>query len=125
MATFTQYVPPIPARLGMQPTIIEFANTEDFLSNPFMQNIATVAKFSHFALNGIYLVMVGDDGFLWMVIGTIDHPEVLQLPRWEGWKFRALLDDGTRTVLTGRDVAVCDAPRLTLMDGRSATIISE
>ena len=125
MAIFRQYVPTALIRLGMAPDSIEFQNTEEFLSHPMMQRLAALPKFSHFAINGIYVIAVGDQGFLWHAIGSVDTPEALHLPQWAGWKYRALLDDGTRTVLTGDDIAVCDAPFLTLRDGRGAIIVSE
>jgi len=117
MNKFTQHIPSFvdtDKRL-----IIEFETPEELFNHQYFQLVTKYSKFSHFAIHNRYLMEISDEGFHWWVLGMVDKPEELNLPQWDGWKFRALLD-GEEVVLSKEVTSSC-GDRLELRDGRVAT----
>jgi hypothetical protein len=75
--------------------------------------------FSHFAMSDNCLMVIHDDGFHWWVVGYVEKPERVDLPKWEGGKYRAQMSDGTIKILTNEVVSSCGYT-LTLADGTKA-----
>jgi hypothetical protein len=117
MNKFTQHIPSFMD--GFEPRVYEFESTEQLLSYDFFKSIAQRPKFSHFAMHRSHLMEISDEGFHWWVLGRIEHPEEMDLPQWEGWKFRAELD-GKDVILSGKEVTCSCGNVLELADGRKA-----
>jgi len=78
----------------------------------------TSGDFCRYSISDNHLMAEFDDGFHWWVLGTIEKPELIDLPKWAGWKHRAILD-GEEVVLTDEVGSSC-GDVLTLRDGRKA-----
>ena len=98
---------------------IEFESTEDLLSLEIVQRYGKRQNFSYFALSDNCLMEICDDGFYWWVVGYIDDPSTVELPQWEGGKYRAQMPDGSIKVLTNEVISSC-SDVLTLRDGTKA-----
>jgi hypothetical protein len=118
MATFRQHIPAF-VETGGPPPATEFANTEELLALEVVQRYGKSKDFSHFAMSDRHLIEVRDDGFHWWVVGSVSDPAIVDLPQWEGWKFRAELADGTRAIIGNEVVSSC-GDVLTLRDGTKA-----
>ena len=118
MATFKQHIPAFVETDGPPPAA-EFVNTDELLALDVVRRYGKSKNFSHFAMSDRHLIEVSDDGFNWWVVGFVSDPAVVDLPKWEGWKFRAELADGTRCTL-GKEVVSSCGDELTLCDGTKA-----
>ncbi len=96
---------------------IPFLDTADLLALDPVIVAGEGRKFSHYAMYNNCLMAVHDDGLEWWVVGYVEHPEQIDLPQWEGWKFRAVID-GEKTVISGDDVISSCAGYIKLRDGR-------
>lgn len=103
-----------------RPAAIPFETTEDLLSLEIVQRYGKRPDFSHFAIRDNLLIEVSDDGHYWWVIGYIEHPEQIKLPKWDGGKYRAELPGGLRVELKSGDIAKSCGDVLTLQDGTTA-----
>lgn len=113
---FTQHVP---AFVDMSnPQSFYFDSTQELIENDYLKKFSNRPNFNHFALSRNVILAIFDDGFRWIGLGFVDNPENVELPPWEGWKFRAILD-GEEVVL-GKEVTCSQGNRLTLRDGRTA-----
>lgn len=121
MATFRQHIPAFVEIDGPQPEC-EFSNTDDLLALEVVQRYGKGVDFSHFAMHGNLLMEISDDGFKWWVVGSVSDPSAVDLPKWEGWKFRAELPDGSRVVLSSEVSSVC-GDVLTLRNGTVARVL--
>ena len=119
MATFRQHIPSF-VDIGGPPPVAEFSTTEDLLSLEIVQSYGKSKDFSHFAMYRDCLMEIRDSGFKWLVVGYVSDPSVVDLPKWEGGKFRAELPDGSRVVLESSEVVVAYADVLILRDGTKA-----
>ena len=115
MNTISQYCPTFFE--GFENKTVEFSTDDDLINIPFVKNFAR-DNFSHYAMSGDCLMAIYDYGFDWWVIGTIQYPASVKLPKWNGGKYRALLD-GKEVVLSNEIVSSC-GDVLTLRDGRKA-----
>ena len=122
MNKFTQHMPNFVDTREPAPCA-EFETTEDLLNLEIMQKCMRRKDFSHFAMQGNCLMEISDNGFFWWVIGYIKYPSKVDLPKWEGWKYKAKLPDGSRVILTGNEVIYVSGDILTLQDGTKAEII--
>ena len=122
MNKFTQHVPNCVDIDRDRWVSFEFETLEELVNHPFVKRFSSPKKpdFSHFAIHNTYLMAIYDDGFKWWVLGSVATSEGLDLPKWQGWKFRALLDE-QEIVLSGKDVVSSCGDRLELRDGRVAT----
>lgn len=103
---------------GCDPLRYDFSTTQELLDKPLFKRATENPKFSHFAMSDNCIMEITDDGFHWWVLGTIEKPELVDLPTWAGWKHRAIMD-GEEVVLTNEVVSSC-GDVLTLRDGRKA-----
>lgn len=118
MNKFIQHVPSFVS--GVDPTEFEFDKTDELLSSEYVSRFSKNANFSHFAMSDNRLMSISDNGFHWWVVGFISDPESVDLPKWEGWKFRASIDGGPEVIL-GKDEVWCSCGKeLSLRDGRTA-----
>ncbi len=76
-----------------------FSTTAELLASALCQRQATYPDFSQFALSDNCLMAIYDDGFSWRVVGYITKPELVDLPAWQGAKFRVLMPNGEATVI--------------------------
>lgn len=118
MATFRQHIPSF-IDIDGPPPLAEFSTTEDLLSLEIVQSYGKSKDFSHFAMYRDCLMEIRDSGFKWLVVGYVSDPSVIDLPKWEGGKFRAELPDGSRAVL-GSEVVSSYGDVLILRDGTKA-----
>lgn len=86
MNKFKQHVPNFID--GVDPVTYEFSTTAELLAKPRLAEWAAAPKFSHFAMSDKSLVAILDDGFEWWVCGFISDPSAMDLPKWEGPKYR-------------------------------------
>lgn len=101
-------------------TPIEFEATTDFLQIPIIQEHMKVEGFSHFELSFDCVYRICNDGFDWLLIGSIKKPLSLLLPNFSGWKIRSILANGTETILTEKDITCIIDDIITLKDGSKA-----
>lgn len=115
MNTIRQYRPAFFE--GFENELVEFSTDEELINIPFVKNFLN-DKFSHYSVSDNHLMAIYDDGFEWGVIGTIQYPALVKLPKWDGGKYHALLE-GKEIVLNKEVVSSC-GDVLTLRDGRKA-----
>jgi hypothetical protein len=118
MATFKQYIPNF-MNSACPPLVVEFQTTAELLALDAVQCYGQVKNFSHYVMSGNLLMSVNEEGFKWWVIGSVSDPSVIDLPIWNGWKFRAELPDGSHVTLEKEVVSSC-GDVLTLHDGTIA-----
>lgn len=99
---------------------IKFTTTEEFLQIPIIQDHTKVEGFSHFELSVDCVYRICNDGFNRLLIGSIKKPLSIDIPPFSGWKIRAILADGTETVLTNNDIKCMVDEIITLKDGSKA-----
>ena len=101
---------------------VEFSNTDDLLAIEFVNQWAKPMNgkpFSHFAISDNCLMAIHDNGFHWWVVGYIEKPGKVNLPKWYGGKHKAQMPDGTIKILTTEVASLC-GDTLTLKDGTKA-----
>ncbi len=104
---------------GFDPELIDASSMQELLASPLFKRYSDDPKFEHFALEENTILAISDSGFSWWVVGYVKTDEPLDLPKWCGWKFKAILD-GEEVVLGDEVISSC-GDRLTLRDGRVAT----
>lgn len=92
-----------------------FETTDELLNNPVVQRYKH-DDFSHFAIEDNTLIAVSDHGFHWWVVGFIEHPEHVNLPRWRA-KYLAQMPDGSEKTLEHGEVSSSCGGWLWLRDG--------
>jgi hypothetical protein len=97
-----------------------FEKFSEVLDIPQIKFWRGVRDFSHFALNDHLLMVVLYKGFQWFVVGVVQKPKEVDLPKWDGGKYYARLQDGQTKILVGDEVKECSELGLTLSDGTSA-----
>jgi len=102
---------------------IPFETTGELLNFPAIKDRKNKSNFSHFAISGNRLMEVSNDGFEWWVIGYVGNPELLDLPKWDGGKYKVQFDDGTIEVLSSKDISYSCLRVVRLNDGRRGTIL--
>jgi hypothetical protein len=100
-----------------------FETTEELLNLPTVKRATEDPGFSHLAIENNMLMEIGDDGYFWWVLGYIEDPSSVNLPRWDGSKYKAQMSDGTIVKLSRQDVYSCCGNIITLKDGRTATYL--
>ncbi len=121
MNSFRQHVPNC---IDMdQPPDVKFGTVEQLLEIDVIKRFSQIEGHDHFALKHHTLMQVSDDGFHWWVMGYIKCPEDIDpttIPEWEGPKYQAELEDGTQTVLSGKEVSYSRGDMLSLTNGQTA-----
>lgn len=113
MNTFTQH---IPRYVDGTPKSLNFETTDDLLSLDGVHQYTNDKGFSHFAISDNCLMSISNDGFNWWVVGYIKDVSSINLPKWEGWKFKAEMPDGSISIV-GSEVSSSCGDVLTLRDG--------
>lgn len=102
---------------------IPFDTTEELLKIQSVKQWENHLNFSHFAISNNCLMAVLKDGFEWWVIGYVGNPELVDLPKWDGGKYKVQFDDGTIEVLSSKDISYSCLRVVRLNDGRRGTIL--
>ena len=102
------------------PLLDKFETTEDLLNLEIVQRYGKRKDFSHFAISDNCLMEISDEGFHWWVVGYIKKPNEVDLPKWDGGKYRAELPNGKKVILTSNEVYSSCGDELTLRDGTKA-----
>jgi hypothetical protein len=118
MNSFTQHVPSFCDMDAPAPT--PFETTEDLLALEVLKRYSRKPGFSHFAMSSNALMEVSDGGYFWWVVGYVEHPELVDLPKWGGGRYRAELPTGERVELQADDVLSSCGEVLTLRNGTTA-----
>lgn len=116
MNKFIQHIPNYVDYRGATNEAIEFETLDDLLSLAVIKPYKESPRFSHFALSGNNLMEISYEGFKWWVVGQVLQPELLELPKWDGGKYKARFPDGTTKVLTKEVYSSC-AGKLKLSNG--------
>lgn len=100
------------------PFVQPFETTEELLQ---------ILKYKHntqpeaqFALSDDYVMLVLKDGFEWWVAGKVRYPKTVNLPKWEGAKYHALVNGVERVVTHVKSIC---GDLITLGNGSTATRI--
>lgn len=80
MNTFQQHIPPFVD--VDRPAPISFVGTDELLALEVVQRYKD-KRFSHFAMSDEYLMVIRDGGKDWWVVGYIEKPDEIDLPKWE------------------------------------------
>lgn len=116
MMIFKQHIPDF-VETRDPPPEVPFQTTAELLAWPAVQRWSQRTSFSHFAKRDNLLMAIYRGGYEWWVVGYVSDPAALDLPLWDGGKYRARLPDGTLVHLTAKDVKSSCADVLTLLDG--------
>lgn len=119
MNWFLQHVPNF-VDVDQPPQRIPFETTEELLNLEVVKRYGKRPDFSHFAISDNYLMEISDGGRHWWVVGRLGDPTAVDLPQWDGGKYKAQLKDGTVVELTRKDVYSSCGDVLTLADGTTA-----
>ena len=95
-----------------------FKKTKDLLNLKIVKGYID-KSFSHFAMDDDSLMVINDNGYKWWVIGTIEKPELIDLPKWKGGKYKAILE-GKKVILSGDEVMGSSGDILHLKNCRTA-----
>jgi len=115
MNSFRQHIPRF-VDVGKSEDI-PFETTEDLLELEIVKRYNDKPG-TKYVMSDELLMTVQDDGFCYWVVGSIKNPNEIKLPQWEGWKFRAILDN--KEVILSNEVISSCGDVLTLRDGRTA-----
>lgn len=124
MNYFRKYIPTF-VELDKEPEAIPFETTDELLKIDAIKRCASGPHFSHFAMSGNALMEITDDGFCWWVLGCIDFPEQVDLPKWTGGKYRAENEKGEIVELISGEVVSSCGDVLTLQDGSKLKWLSK
>lgn len=118
MNKFKQHIPNF-VDVDDQPMWIPFETTIDLLNIEIVKRYGNHEGFSHFAMSDNHLMEISDNGFRWWVIGYIEKPDEIDLPKWDDAKYRAKLLNGESVILSKEVMSSC-GDVLTLKDGTTA-----
>jgi len=125
MNRFKKHIPPF-VDVDILPDWIEFETTEDLLKIKDVEIYNEIKDFSHFAVEEDCLLAISDEGFHWWVIGFIEKPEEVNLPKWEGWKFYVEFPNGEKKIvgdgIVGYEVRSSCGDYVTFRNGKTAKI---
>ena len=68
------------------PAPVDFNTTDELLK--IVRVYKVYEKFSHFVKSDNMIMAIYDDGYEWTVAGTVKNPDSVNLPLWEGVKYR-------------------------------------
>ncbi len=117
MNRFKQHIPSFVEMGDDLPPEFDFTTTDELLASEIVRGYAKPD--AQFVMSGPWLMIVTDRGFHWWVVGSVSDPSAMDLPQWDGGKYRAELADGKQVTLT-KEVASSCGNVLTLRDGTIA-----
>ena len=79
---FTQHIPGFVS--GVDPSVIDFDTPEELLTHPEIVKAATYdGELCGFYMSDNRLLIMTESESWWWVLGYIDKPEEMNLPKWE------------------------------------------
>ncbi len=115
---FIQHIPGFVS--GVEPKIFEFNTTKELLAYELLDSQAKEDPyFFKYVKSGKNILFVAHNEFYWWCKGSVQRPELVDLPKWEGGKSLALLD-GKEVILQSDEIQISSGDRLILRDGREA-----
>ena len=121
MIEFTEHIPSF-VDYREDPKVYSFASEEDMLTSDMFWRWSHSKDFSHFAQDGNTILQIGDNGFYWWVVGHFKSDKPLNIPKWDGWKFRAVQDG--KYIIVNDAVSSC-GDEIRLVDGSKAYKVSK
>lgn len=121
MNRFTQHIPTFVDYREDKTPSFEFETTEQLLAHEWVAVHKTRKGFDRFVKSDRYLMTESNDGFSWWVIGYLEDPSSVDLPQWQGWKFRVRMHDGSERVVAGDEVRSSCGNVITLRDNTVCT----
>jgi hypothetical protein len=115
---FLQHIPHF-VDCSRSPQRIPFKTTRELLNLDVVRGYKGTG-FSHFAMSDNDLMAISDNGHSWWVVGHVGDPSVVDLPQWDGGRYKARLANGKVVELTGDEVIESCGDELTLQDGSKA-----
>ncbi len=97
-----------------------FNTLEELYADPHINNYMSKPDFSHLAIDGDYLMAIFDEGYKWWVLGFIENPDDIDIPKWEKALYEVQMPNGTVTILTNKDVRRTIGADVHLYDGTIA-----
>ena len=86
MNNFVQRIPG-GCDISGDPLSFEFNTTEELLALEYVQRFAKHRP-STFVMEDNCLMVISDNGYHWWVVGYIEKPNEINLPKWDGPKYR-------------------------------------
>jgi len=108
---------------GFENKVVDFDSLDELLSIDFVNNFKNQKKFERFCLGDKHLMAIYDNGFHWFVVGLIDNPDLIDLPKWDGGKYK-VTDGEKEYVFNSSEVYRSNAYEVTLKDGRKFKSLS-
>jgi hypothetical protein len=116
--SFRQHIPAF-VETDRPVSVMPFETTEQLLALDVVRRHIGPTH-SHFAMSDNCLMEISDEGLRWWVVGFIEKPDAVDLPRWKGWRHLARLADGREVIIEPDDtnpvVSSCGG-ELTRRDG--------
>ena len=123
MNWFRQHIPTF-VDVDESPQRIPFETLGELLNLEVLKWYGQQADFSHFAISDNCLMEISAGGLRWWVVGYLGDPAAVDLPQWDGGKYKAEMKDGTVVDLSGAEVKSSCGDVLTLRDGTTAKNLS-
>ena len=123
MNWFKQHIPSF-FDVDEKPKKINFNTTEELLNLEIVKRYGKREDFSHFAISDNTIMEISNNGMHWWVVGFIGDPSLVDLPKWDGGKYEAELNNGKIVIINGNDVVSSCGGILTLKDGSTAKKIN-
>lgn len=92
MNIFKRHIPAFVDGVNTTPDV-PFNTTEELLNIPDVSRWKEVNKFLHFAVSDTHLLALLDEGYEWWAVGSLQDTSSINLPKWEGPKYRPKLAD--------------------------------
>ncbi len=119
--TLTLHVPNFVDCRGSVPEPSCFSTTQELLSLPQVKAYLHLKGFSHFALDENRLMAIYYRGLSWWVIGTVRTKDGIDLPEWDGGKYKVRYSNGRIKILGSEDVVSVVGNDITLVTGQVVT----
>lgn len=97
------------------PPAVEFKTLEELLSLDDIKRTRTPD--TQYVMDGRWLMSLTKDGFEWWVLGSIESPSLVKLPKWKGPKIKVRYANGYEGIVEGDEVRVICGDEITLKDG--------
>lgn len=104
------------------PPAVEFRSTEELMALSDVRQTHTPD--TQYVMDGRWLMSLTKDGFEWWVLGSIENPEAVNLPKWKGPKIKVRYANGFEGIVEGNEVRVICGDEITLQGGIKVRRIS-
>ena len=99
-------------------TEVGFNTIDDLVQFDFVKRFTEDTHFDCFRKSDDLLMAIYNDGYKWLVVGSIEAPNLLDLPEWDKGKYKIKNLFGIPTTVSGKDVAVTSGGVLWLKNGK-------